>query len=141
MEVGLQACLLGVGSFPYAMSNSVARRWGGDGSVSIGMNSGSDAQSPGVVKTSLAVSSAQGLVSAVLGEVPIHVYSRELGVGPSCSGVEVLLSELPGSSLVGSEDLSILVGKDWPLVVASPCVEGVAVPSLMDWIDEGVGVG
>ncbi len=140
MEVGLQACLLGVCALAYTISNLVARGWGGDGSVSVGVNSGRDARSPGVVKAPLAISSAQGLVSTVLGEVVIHVNSREMGVGPPCSGVEILLSEFPGSGLVGTEDLSVPVGECGPLVVSSSCVEGVTIPSLVNWVMEDWGV-
>ncbi len=61
-------------------------------------------------------------------------------MGPASSGVKVLLSEFPGSGLVGTEDLSVDVGERGPLVISSPCVEGVAVPSLMDHVGEGFRV-
>ncbi len=47
------------------------------------MNSGSDSQSPGVIKAPLAVSSAQGLVSTILSEVKVHVGLVGSGYGAS----------------------------------------------------------
>ncbi len=102
------------------------------------MDAGPDPGGPAVVKASLTISLAQGLVPSLGGKVVVHMDMGVLGVGLSSPSVKVLLSEFPGGGSVGPENGPVNVGELWPFVVPSVWVEGVAVPSLAVVGDEGV---
>ncbi len=97
-----------------------------------------DPGGPAVVEAALGVSSSQGFNTSFGSEVVVHIDLGILVVGPSGPLVEVVLPEFPGSDSVRAEDGSIDVGELRPLIISPLCIEGVTIPSLVVWINEGV---
>ncbi len=104
------------------------------------MDPGCDSRGPCVIEAPLVAVSPHGFIPSLHCEVEVHMDAGELVVGPSCSGIEVLLLEFPGSSSVGTKKFSVTVNELGPLVIPSMGVEWVAVSLVVDWVREGVGV-